>query len=262
MLNEIMKTSPYLKYAKNIFSQNGDDGIIEKLFSELSISSGVICEFGSWDGIFCSNTCNLTSSGNYQTIMIESDSRKYTESKTTFLGKVDCEIYNLKVEIEGENTLDNIFSKSQYNLNDDNFSLISIDIDSCDGLVWESLNNYRPKVVVLETATGSDIKEERNTTNNGVSVFSANEISKRKNYTLVCHTGNAFFVRNDLVSKLSHSNFTFEDVAVVDTVVDALQKVRQTFPSEYNDHYYLSSDYNENREKLFSTLTEVSKNVS
>lgn len=36
MLNEILKTSPYLKYAKNIFSQNGDDGIIEKLFSTLT----------------------------------------------------------------------------------------------------------------------------------------------------------------------------------------------------------------------------------
>ncbi len=47
--------SPYLEYAKNYITQNGEDGIIEKLFHDLGIEGGSVVEFGAWDGVFISN---------------------------------------------------------------------------------------------------------------------------------------------------------------------------------------------------------------
>ena len=40
-----------LNKKKNIFSQNGEDGIIEYIFDKLNISeNGTFIEFGAWDG--------------------------------------------------------------------------------------------------------------------------------------------------------------------------------------------------------------------
>ena len=36
----------YLQFSKNIFSQNGEDGIIQQLFSDLKITDYVLVEFG------------------------------------------------------------------------------------------------------------------------------------------------------------------------------------------------------------------------
>jgi len=43
--------SYYLDFIKNVYSQNGEDGVIEKIFKDLEIIDGVVCEFGAWDGV-------------------------------------------------------------------------------------------------------------------------------------------------------------------------------------------------------------------
>ena len=50
-----------LKYRKNIFSQFGEDGIIEKIFSILPNTCKWCVEFGAWDGKHISNTRFLLS---------------------------------------------------------------------------------------------------------------------------------------------------------------------------------------------------------
>jgi hypothetical protein len=48
-----------LDHRNNIFSQNGEDGVIEYILDKLNITSGTCCEFGAWDGKHLSNTFNL-----------------------------------------------------------------------------------------------------------------------------------------------------------------------------------------------------------
>ena len=64
--------SPYLNYAANIYSQYGDDGIINQLLKELNINTGVVVEFGAWDGKRGSHTFNLVK--NYIYFSIENNS--------------------------------------------------------------------------------------------------------------------------------------------------------------------------------------------
>jgi hypothetical protein len=84
------------------------------------------------------------------------------------------------------------------------FELLSIDIDSYDLDVWESLSEYSPKIVVIEINShippGIVWRHSGETQGN---TFSATlDVGRKKGYTLVCHTGNLIFVRNDLVGKI------------------------------------------------------------
>lgn len=210
--------SHYLKYAKNIFSQNGEDGIIEELFNDLNISSGVVCEFGGWDGIWLSNIANLyLKDKNYQAILIESDISRHKEC-LEYLKKYDnVECINCLVSYEKDSdaSLDNLFKLSEFDLSPDNFSLLSIDIDSADYYVFESLDNYYPKIIIIETGAQSltDMHDyEFESYDTGCSLKSAKNLAERKGYTLVCHTGNAFFVRNDLVDNLPDKDYTIENL--------------------------------------------------
>lgn len=48
-----------LRFKNNIYSQNGEDGIIQYIFDKLNIKNGNFIEFGAWDGKHLSNTYNL-----------------------------------------------------------------------------------------------------------------------------------------------------------------------------------------------------------
>jgi len=210
--------SHYLKYAKNIFSQNGEDGVIQQLFTDLNISGGVICEFGGWDGIWLSNIANLyLNDEKYQAILIESDTARHKESVELLKNydNVECVNCFVSYEKDSEACLDNLFKLSEFNLSPDNFSLLSIDIDSADYYVFESLENYSPKVIIIETGAqsiteGCDYEFE--TYDKGCSLKSVKTLAEKKGYTLVCHTGNAFFVRNDLVDNLPNKDYTIENL--------------------------------------------------
>jgi len=49
------------KYRKNLFSQNGEDGVVLEIIKRLKLNhrNKWCCEFGAWDGIHGSNTFNL-----------------------------------------------------------------------------------------------------------------------------------------------------------------------------------------------------------
>ena len=47
------------KFERSIYSQNGEDGVIESLFELLGTDSKYCVEFGAVDGLYVSNTLNL-----------------------------------------------------------------------------------------------------------------------------------------------------------------------------------------------------------
>ena len=86
--------------------------------------------------------------------------------------------------------------------------MLSIDIDSFDLEVWESLNIYNPKIVVIEINSSYPpgvIKWHSNKykNSNGNSFSATLNVAKNKDYELVCHTGNMIFVKSDVVKKLN-----------------------------------------------------------
>lgn len=197
-----------IKYQKNVYSQNGEDGVLEEIFKRLKISDGWACEFGAWDGKHLSNAFNLVKNKNWKCVMIEADSNKFQDLLKT------AEEYTNIVPIhstvhysEGKGVkLDETLKQTEI---PKNFDLLSIDVDSCDYHIWKSLKNYNPKVVVIEHS-GLDmyiIQREgavhKKDIDGSTSFHPIKELGDSKNYALLCDTGNMFFIRKDLLEQIN-----------------------------------------------------------
>ena len=198
----------YNEYAKDIHSQNGEDGIVEELLKRLEISNGWVCEFGAWDGIHLSNTFALIEKG-FEGVFIEGDKNKYSDLLDTV--KKYPNIVTVESFIDGnkdsKNSLDNVLKTTPI---PKDFDVLSIDIDSYDYQVWDSLKDYRPKMVIIEIESGvhpnnSHSHIYKHGVYKGTGFRPMFDLGIKKGYTFVLHTGNMFFVRNDLFSKLNIS---------------------------------------------------------
>ncbi len=189
------------KYCKNVYSQNGEDGVIEALLKFLDIKIGWVCEFGAWDGRYLSNTFNLIQNG-FSGVFIEGDPVKYEELvKTSFSFKRIVPVQAFVSET-GSNCLDEILSNTTIPID---FDVLSIDIDSSDYQVWRGLSRFFPKIVVIEINSSFRPWERYiygDGAKSGSSFRSMLDLGRSKGYTFLCHTGNMIFVRNDLVAKV------------------------------------------------------------
>lgn len=239
----------YRQYAKNIFTQNGDDGIIEKIFEHLKITNGIVVEFGAWDGIYLSNVYNLWRYKNFNAILIESDSIKANELLNLVDGYDNVECMNCLVSPykDDDYSLDNLLKMSEFHIDNDTFALVSIDVDSCDYHIFESLQDFSPKVVIIETKTFPDhvdIFYDYAQFGSGCSLYSVTKLANLKGYTLVCHNGNAYFIRNDLVSFLpTEADFSYKNLYCSDQDVDKWQSLDSYGNENPNSRYYMTKEY-------------------
>lgn len=196
----------YHKYRENIYSQNGEDGIIRELLKRLNIKGGWVCEFGSWDGKHLSNTFLLIKSG-FKGVFIEGDKEKYKDLEKTVKEFPEIIPINSFVShIDTKNSLDNLLNSTEI---PKDFDVLSIDIDSYDYQIWKSLENYNPKIVIVE------INSSVHTTNTrhiheagkyeGTGFRPMFDLGCEKGYKFVLHTGNMIFVREDLFDKIGIS---------------------------------------------------------
>jgi hypothetical protein len=186
-----------LQYRKNVTSQMGEDGIIEKIFELIPDTNHWCVEFGAGDGVTLSNTYNLIANKGWASVQIECDSDKYTSLSNTHLANPNVVCIHELVSFEGSTTLDNLLSKT---LIPTDFDFLSIDVDGNDYHVWDSLQTFRPKVVVIEfnptIPQQVEFVQPRDINlNQGSSLLALVNLAKRKGYELIAATDwNAFFV--------------------------------------------------------------------
>ncbi len=186
----------WLIHKKNITSQNGEDGIISKIF-ELIEGDNWCVEVGAWDGKYLSNTYNLIANEGWSGILIEPNKKRYNKLIKTHSmhNRVFC--LNKKVGFNGKNSLDNILKDT---LIPKNFDLLSIDVDGIEYHIWASIKKYHPKVVIVEFnySIPNDIvfiQQKNMNLNQGSSLLALTQLGKKKNYELVAITyANAIYV--------------------------------------------------------------------
>lgn len=197
-------------YQSNVYSQFGEDGVTREILRRISMDTQLnfwCVEFGAWDGLHLSNTCNLIREQSYKAVLIEGNKRRVNQLRQNFPEESVIKLEKF-VQFEGEHSLDNILASTQIPLD---FDFLSIDIDGNDYHIFESLQNYVPKVICIEFnptipnmidyVNPRDFKIKK-----GSSAKSLVRLASSKSYKLVASTkANLFFV---------HLNF-------VDSVIDA-----------------------------------------
>lgn len=189
-----------LEYKMNVYSQDGEDGIIAKAIAILPVHDRWCVEFGAWDGHFCSNTRNLIENRGYSAVLIEGDRKKY-EDLCRNSTENPCVIpINAFVGFDHEDNLDCILEKTAI---PQNFDLLSIDIDGNDYHVWQAMTRYRPKIVCIEfnptiPTEVHFVQAADHHVHQGASLLSLVDLGKEKGYELIAVSSvNAFFVRSE-----------------------------------------------------------------
>lgn len=187
------------KFEHNIQSQYGEDGVIAEIFNRIGTENKICVEFGAWDGMHLSNSWNLWHNLNWGAYLIEGVNekvKKLQEAITAFPKVNAIEAY---VMPEGENSLDEILSKQKV---PKNFDLLSIDIDGNDYHIFQNLNKFRPRVIIIEfnptVPPHLEMVQEKGE-HIGASALSMIKLAEQKGYTPVHVTSvNLFFIPNEI----------------------------------------------------------------
>jgi len=196
--NKITKQNNWLNdYSKNVYSQEGEDGIIEKILEILPDKNSWSVEFGAWDGMHLSNTYNLIKNKGYSAVLIEGCKKKFRILQKNFEGNGKIIPINAFVGFEDKNGLDSILKTTKIPVY---FDVLSIDIDGNDYHIWDAFKHYRPKIVIIEyNPTIANQVEFINPKDMSVmygsSILSIDKLARQKDYMLIANTRlNAIFV--------------------------------------------------------------------
>ena len=138
-------TQADLKAAEHsVFSQNGEDGIVKKIFEVIPPTNRLIVDFGAGDGVQLSNSHNLILNKGWGGLLMEGSSELVRRMQETYKNNekvtaIHQWVYPGNIEILMET----------HGIPHD-LDLISIDIDSNDYYVWRAITSFRPKVVLIE----------------------------------------------------------------------------------------------------------------
>lgn len=208
------------RFEFQVFSQNGEDGIIEEIFKRIGTTNKYFVEFGAANGLW-NNTTNLLVEG-WQGLWIEGDPKCIEEVKTKFSQLVEARKLSIRHDFVSPENIEKIFKAGRVPRE---FDLCSIDIDGNDYWVWQALKTFKPRVVVIEynpvfrpttrwVMKYNPAHRWNQTCWAGASIKSLELLGSKLGYKLVgCDFlgVNAFFVRKDLLKDKFLSPYTAEN---------------------------------------------------
>lgn len=208
------------KYEYQVFSQNGEDGLLAEVFKRIGVTNRCFVEFGVGDGLE-NNTAYLLMNGwtglwieidQHSCHMIETGLQRIIRSKRLI-------VKNSRVSVEN---VERLFAEANVPAQ---FDLLSIDIDGNDYWVWEAIQHFSPRVVIIEynSALGPrfdwKVAYKPDLKWNGSAYFGASlkaleSLGSQKGYVLVGCTlsgTNAVFVKRNLVKNTFLKPYTAEN---------------------------------------------------
>jgi hypothetical protein len=197
-----------------VFSQWGEDGIIQFLLQHVLIERPLFIEFGV-ENYTESNTRFLLTNNQWSGIVIDGSDENIEYIKRD-------QIYwatNLKA-VSAFITKDNINDLIEKNGISGDIGILSIDIDGNDYWVWEAIDCVSPRIIICEYNSHFGPEAEVTTPYDpefvrdlahfskiyyGASISALTSLAESKGYSLVASNSvgnNIFFVRNDLIGEL------------------------------------------------------------
>jgi hypothetical protein len=192
-----------------VFSQNGEDGVIAEILDRVGVQEQFFVEFGVGKGRV-GNCLLLADVLAWSGLFIECDSPSFASLSAKYR-------HNARVStVQAMVTTDNINRLFTDGGCPQDVDVVSIDVDGQDYWLWEALTCVRPRIVVIEYNSGlpadDELVEPRgradgwdNTDYFGASIGALVRLGRAKGYTLAHQEMagvNAFFVRDDLLDEL------------------------------------------------------------
>jgi len=191
-LETLKKASRWLSaYARDVYSQTGEDGIVAQALAMLPARNRWCVEFGAWDGKHLSNTFRLVEEDDYEVVLIEGDAEKYRRLRADYPYQDRGTFVHGLVGWTEQDGLDAILSGTAA---PQDFDLLSIDIDGNDYHVWAAVKKYRPKLVLIEfNPTASNridfVQRQDAKCNQSASPAAVVRLGKEKGYELISVIG-------------------------------------------------------------------------
>jgi hypothetical protein len=197
-----------------VYSQWGEDGIIDFLVSKIPVPQRVFVEFGV-ENYTEANTLFLLKHRNWSGLIIDG-SRTNIESIKSGDVYWRYDLFALEAFVSAENINDVLVTAGVSG----DIGLLSVDIDGNDYWVWEAITAVSPRIVVCEynSLFGSDVavsipysptfaRTRASPTNMyyGASISALTHLARKKGYSLVGGNSagnNAFFVRTDVLGAI------------------------------------------------------------
>ncbi len=210
----LMNSTNINDYEFKIFSQWGDDGIIQYLIKNIDIQNNTFIEFGveNYDE---SNTRFLMMNNNWSGFIMDASFKSINRlRRRRWYWKYTLKHKSAFLDTENVNQL---LSESGFS----NIGLLSIDIDGNDYFILKNLDlsKLNPSIIIVEynSVFGSTraitvpyrkdfVRTKAHYSNLffGASLSALNEVASAKGYALVGCTlagNNAFFIRKDLLNE-------------------------------------------------------------
>jgi len=205
--------TPLGQYEFKVYSQWGEDGIIQFLVNKIDIPNKVFVEFGVED-YREANTRFLLQNNNWSGLVIDASQKNVERIKSDRI----YWRYNLKAEcsfVEREN-INEILRRNGIT---GDIGLLSIDVDGNDYWIWEAIDTISPRIVICEydsllgnkraatipyNRSFSRSKAHYSFLYGGSSIKALTILGEKKGYSLIGSNSaglNLFFVRNDLASQ-------------------------------------------------------------
>lgn len=200
-----------------VFSQFGEDGIIQYLINKVPIKNEIFIELGVGD-YSESNTRFLLMNNNWQGKIVNSGTEHidylYNKKNGDFSYRYEIEAVSAFIDKENINQI-----IKDFHLPED-IGILSIDLDGIDYWIWDAITTIKPRIVIVEynSTFGSshaitvpykkDFDRTKAHYSNmyfGASLSALCSLATKKGYQFVGSNSagvNAFFVRKDLATKL------------------------------------------------------------
>lgn len=197
------------RYEHKVFSQNGEDGVLIEIFNRIGVTNRFFVEFGIQNGTE-GNAVLLADVFGWSGLFLEADDDDVERVRIKYAGNARVQVAH---ELVTAQRVEELFAAASVPAEPD---LVSIDIDGNDIYVWDALNHFRPRVVVVEYNAGIDSNEPLAQPHDpgrswdgsgafGSTLTALDVVAGRHGYRLAHSdlTGtNAFYVREDCWSAL------------------------------------------------------------
>ncbi len=245
-----------------VFSQWGDDGIIQFLIHKLNLTSSSFIEFGV-ENYTESNTRFLLINNNWKGLILDG-------SETNIQYILNDEIY-WKHSLTAKHafiTAENINSIIEEAGFKDEIGLLSIDIDGNDYYVWKAINNISPQLVIIEynSLFGANLpytipykadfiraQQGLEKIFYGSSLTSLFDLATEKGYSFIgCNNAgnNAYFIRNDKLAQVGLPSLRPQEGFVEAKFREAFINGNRVGVAENRNYFENFTVYNTRSQKL------------